>query len=316
MADRFDAMSIFVRVVDAGSLTAGARGLRMPVATVSRRISQLEDHLGAELLLRSPRGLSLTDTGKTYLAACRRILEDVSEVERIAKGEFTTVRGVLTMTAPVVFGRLHVLPVVNAFLKEHPDVDVHLELTDRPVNLHEEHLDLALRIGPLVDSALIARKVGEVRRIVCASPSYLQKRSLPENPQDLRDHDVITFQNLMSPQDWRFRDAQSQDIVKVHSRLVVNTAEAAIAAAVDGIGITRVLSYQAAAAIKDGRLRPFLQDFEPPAWPVHMLYEPRTVLPQKLRAFLDFAAPVISNRLLQSEATVNDGYSLDGKSSS
>lgn len=294
MTDRLETMSIFVRVVEAGSLTVGAQALRMPIATVSRRISELEDKLGAELLLRSPRGLTLTDTGRTYLAACRRILEDVSEAERTASGEFTTPRGVLTMTAPIVFGRLHVLPAVNAFLRVFPDVDVHLELTDRPVNLHEEHLDLAVRIGTLADSAFIARKVGEVRPIVCASPSYLQERGMPQTPKDLSDLDAITFQHLMSPQDWRFGSGRYEKTFPVHSRLIVNTAEAAIDAAIDGLGFTRVLSYQAAAAIKAARLVPLLQDFEPDPWPVHFLYEPRALVPQKLRAFLDFAVPRVA----------------------
>ncbi|MFC2968537.1 LysR family transcriptional regulator [Acidimangrovimonas pyrenivorans] len=297
MTDRLETMAILLRVVEEGSLTAGARALRMPIATVSRRVSELEGKLGAELLLRSPRGLTLTDTGRTYVAACRRILEDVSEAERIASGEFSAPRGVLTMTAPIVFGRLHVLPAVNAFLRAFPDVDVQLELTDRPVNLHEEHLDLAVRIGPLADSVFIARKVGEVRRIVCASPSYLAERGTPAAPGELSALDAITFQNLMSPRDWRFGSGRQERTVPVHSRLVVNTAEAAVDAAVDGLGFTRVLSYQAAAAIRAGRLVPLLQDHEPAPWPVHLLYEPRPLLPQKLRAFLDFAAPRLAAEL-------------------
>ncbi|QIE54972.1 LysR family transcriptional regulator [Pikeienuella piscinae] len=294
MTDRLETMSIFVRVVDEGSLTSGARALRMPIATVSRRIGELEGKLGAELLLRSPRGLTLTDTGRTYVAACRRILEDVSEAERNASGEFTAPRGTLTMTAPIVFGRLHVLPAVSAFLRAFPDVDVSLELTDRPVNLREEHLDLAVRIGPLADSTFIARKVGEVRWIVCASPSYLEKRKAPKVPGDLADLDGITFQSLMSPQNWRFGSGRQEITVPVRSRLIVNTAEAAIDAAIDGLGFTRVLSYQAAAAIRTGRLAPLLQGFEPEPWPVHLLYEPRALIPQKLRAFLDFSAPRIA----------------------
>ncbi|NIZ14021.1 LysR family transcriptional regulator [Phaeobacter sp. HF9A] len=294
MTDRLEAMSIFVRVVDEGSLTAGARALTMPIATVSRRISELEDKLGAELLLRSPRGLTLTDTGQTYLAACRRILEEVAEAERNASGEFTAPRGTLTMTAPIVFGRLHVLPVVSAFLRAYPEVDVRLELTDRPVNLHEEHLDLALRIGPLSDSLFIARKLGEVHRIVCASPDYLAQHHTPERPGDLAQLDAITFQSLMSPSNWQFVSERGEKAPSMRSRLVVNTAEAAIDAAVDGLGVTRVLSYQAAAAIKSGRLLRLLQAFEPAPWPVHLMYEPRALIPQKLRAFLDFAAPRIT----------------------
>ena len=294
MTDRLETMSIFVRVVDEGSLTAGARALAMPIATVSRRISELEGKLGAELLLRSPRGLTLTDTGQTYVAACRRILEEVAEAERNASGEFIAPRGTLTMTAPIVFGRLHVLPVVNAFLRTFSDVDIRLELTDRSVNLHEEHLDLAVRIGPLLDSMFIARKVGEVRRIVCASPSYLEKHETPKSPGDLAKLDAITFQSIMLPSNWQFGSERPQKAVPMRSRLIVNTAEAAIDAAIDGLGFTRVLSYQAAMAIKAGKLVPLLQDFEPAPWPVHLLYEPRALIPQKLRAFLDFATPRIA----------------------
>jgi DNA-binding transcriptional LysR family regulator len=294
MTDRLETMSIFVRVVDEGSLTAGARALAMPIATVSRRIAELEDKLGAELLLRSPRGLTLTDTGQTYVAACRRILEEVAEAERNASGEFTAPRGTLTMTAPIVFGRLHVLPAVNAFLRSFQDVDIRLELTDRPVNLHEEHLDLAVRIGPLSDSMFIARKLGEVRRIVCVSPSYLEKHETPENPVDLEKLDTIAFQTVMAAPNWQFGSEQPQKVTLMRPRLIVNTAEAAIDAAIDGLGFTRVLSYQADQAIKAGRLVPVLQDFEPDPWPVHLLYEPRALIPQKLRAFLDFAAPRIA----------------------
>lgn len=293
VTDRLETMSIFVRVVDEGSLTAGARALSMPIATVSRRISELENNIGAELLLRSPRGLTLTDTGQVYIAACRRIIEEVAEAELNARGEFTTPRGTLTMTAPIVFGRLHVLPVVTAFLRAFPEVDIRLELTDRPVNLNEEHLDLAVRIGPLSDSMFIARKVGEVRQIICASPSYLANHKTPEGPDDLAQMDAITFESLMSPSNWQFGSEWPQKVMPIRSRLIVNTAEAAIDAAVDGLGFTRVLSYQAAEAIKAGRLIPILQEFEPIPWPVHLLYEPRVLIPQKLRAFLDFAAPRI-----------------------
>jgi len=297
MTDRLETMSIFVRVVDEGSLTAGARALAMPIATVSRRISELEDKLGAELLLRSPRGLTLTDTGQTYLAACRRIIEEVAEAERNAGGEFTAPRGTLTMTAPIVFGRLHVLPAVTAFLRAYPEVDIRMELTDRPVNLHEEHLDLAVRIGPLSDSMFIARKVGEVRRVVCASPSYLETHQMPESPGDLAKLDAITFESLMSPPNWQFGSERPQKVGPMRSRLIVNTAEAAIDAAIDGLGFTRVLSYQVAAAIRAGQLVPLLQRFEPAPWPVHLVYEPRALIPQKLRAFLDFAAPRIATSM-------------------
>lgn len=300
MPDRFDTMSILVRVVDEGSLTAGARALRMPIATVSRRIADLEDRLGTQLLLRSPRGLSLTAAGRDYLAACRQILDDVGEAERRASGEFSAPRGTLTMTAPIVFGRLHVLPAVVAFLRAYPEVDVGLELTDRPVNLHDEHLDMAVRIGPLSDSTLIARKVGEVCYVVCVSPSYLEAHGRPTAPDDLSAQECITFQSLMAPKYWAFGGGRHERIVPIHSRLSVNTAEAAIDAAEAGLGYTRVLSYQVADAIRAGRLVTVLEAWEPEPWPVSLIYEPRTMIPQKLRAFIDFTVPRISSVLAPS----------------
>ncbi len=288
-------MSILAAVVDAGSISAGARSLRMPLATVSRRVAELETELGAELLLRSARGLSLTDTGAAYLEAARRILEDVAEAERIATGEFSRPKGTLALTAPIVFGRLHVLPVVTDFLKAHPDVDVRLEQTDRPVSLHEENFDLAVRIGSLPDSSLMARRLGFVRQVVCASPDYLAHNGTPEHPRDLAD--CITFGNLMSPKSWRFGEGREAIAVAIRSRLVVNTAEATIAAAEAGLGATRVLSYQIAEAVKHGRLVRILTSFEPEPWPVSFVYPPRSLAPQKLRAFLSFASPRISDVL-------------------
>ena len=297
MTDRFQAMSILSTVMDAGSLSAGARALRMPLATVSRKVAELESALGAELVLRSARGLALTDTGAAYLEAARRILEDVAEAERVAGGEFSKPKGTLAVTAPIVFGRLHVLPVVVEFLKAHPDVDVRLEQTDRPVSLHEENIDLAVRIGSLPDSSLIARQLGFVRQVVCASPDYLARCGMPQTPEELKDHDCITFGNLMSSRHWRFGAGRSQIDVPIRSRLVVNTAEAAIAAAEAGLGVTRVLSYQIADALHHGRLATALASFEPEPWPVSLVYPPRGLAPQKLRAFLGFAAPRISRVL-------------------
>jgi DNA-binding transcriptional LysR family regulator len=297
LSDRLEAMSILVAVVDAGSLSAGARALRIPLATVSRKVAELEKELGAELVLRSARGLTPTDTGTAYLEAARRILEDVAEAERVAGGEFAMPKGTLSLTAPIVFGRLHVLPVVIDFLKTHPDVDIRLEQTDRPVSLHEENFDLAVRIGSLPDSSLIARRLGFVRQVVCANPDYLARNAVPERPEDLADHRCITFANLMSPRHWRFEDGRAEISVPIRSRFVVNTAEAAIAAAAAGLGITRVLSYQIADALNEGRLVRILASFEPEPWPVSFVYPPRGLVPQKLRAFLSFATPRISDVL-------------------
>ncbi|RIJ17807.1 LysR family transcriptional regulator [Henriciella mobilis] len=292
MVDRLDSMSILVTAVDAGSFTAGARELGMPLATVSRRVAELEERLGAQLVTRSTRGLALTEAGVTYVAACRRILEQVAEAERAAAGEFSAPRGLLTVTAPIVFGRIHMVPLITAFLMAYPDVDVRLHQGDRMVSFQEEHVDLAVRIGHLPDSSLRARRVGAVREVVCASPAYLAAQGEPARAEDLAHHDCITFENLMGADRWRFGDRQ----VRIGSRLIVNTADAAICAAAAGLGLTRVLSYQVAEAVADGRLKIVLTGDEPEAWPVHLLYG-GGILPQKLRAFIDFAAPRLSAAL-------------------
>lgn len=294
--DRLDAMSVLVAVVEAGSLSAAARRLNMPLATVSRKVNELEAHLKTRLLTRTTRQLSLTEAGASYVAACRRILEEVGEAERAATGEYTAPRGTLALTAPVVFGRLHVLPVVNAFLAQYPEIDARLVLADRVVNLMEEHVDAAVRIGALPDSALVAVGVGAIRRVVCASPAYLAAHGVPAAPRDLASHRCVTFEGVEGHA-WTFRAGKSDVVQSVYSRLAVNTAEAAIDAALQGVGLTRVLSYQVAQAVREQRLAVVLDAFEPPPWPVSLVHGGQTPLPLKLRAFLDFATPLLRERI-------------------
>jgi len=291
--DRLEAMEVLVAAVEAGSLSAAARRLRTPLATVSRKVSELEAHLKTRLLVRSTRQLALTDAGRSYVAACKRILEEVDEAERTATGEYSAPKGELIITAPVVFGRLHVLPVVLEFLKAYREIDVRLVLADHVVNLLEERVDLAVRIGELPDSSLVATRVGAIRRVVCASPAYFAARGTPQRAADLAGHDCIAFEGVVSASVWNF-DGES---VAIHARLVVNTAEAAVDAAVAGIGITRVLSYQAAEALASGALALALEDLEPPAAPVSLVHAGGRLLALKLRAFLDFAAPRLKARL-------------------
>jgi DNA-binding transcriptional LysR family regulator len=243
----------------------------------------------------------LTDAGRSYVAACKRILEDVGEAERAAAGEYMAPRGDLTVTAPIVFGRLHVLPVVIEFLKAYPDIDIRVALADRVVNLREDDIDLAIRIGELPDSSLVATRVGAIRRVVCGSPAYFAHRGTPKSPGELSTHDCITFDGLMSPDVWKFAVGKSIVSVAIHSRLTVNTAEAAIDAAIAEVGITRVLSYQVASALRAGTLALALREFEPKPWPVSLVYGGQGLLPLKLRAFLDFAAPRLKARLARSE---------------
>ncbi len=297
--DRLEAMSLLLEAVETGSLSAAGRRLGMPLASVSRKIAELEAHLKTRLLIRSTRRIALTDAGRDYVAACKRILEEVVEAEKAAAGEYRAPKGDLTITAPIVFGRLHVLPVVTEFLQAYPEIDIRLVLTDRVVHILEDHVDLAVRIGQLPDSSLVALRLGAVRRIVCASPSYFQRRGAPQTPEELKDHDCVTFEGWSSPNLWVFAADRAEVVVAVRSRLIVSTAEAAMDAAVAGLGLTRVLSYQAAQAQRDGRLEIALQEFEPAPWPVNLLYAGQGRLPLKLRAFLDFAAPRLKARLSQ-----------------
>lgn len=296
--DRLAAMAVFVEAVDQGSLSAAGRRLGLPLATVSRRLSELETHIGTRLLVRSTRQLALTDAGQAYLGACRRILEEVGEAERAAAGEYSAPRGELVIAAPMVFGRKHVLPLIGEFLRHYPDVDVRLVLGDRSLNLLDEHVDLAVRIGALPDSSLVAVRVGEVRRVVCASPGYLAERGVPERPGDLVGHDGITFDGLRSPLPWVFRVDRTEVAIPIRSRLTVNTANAAIDAAIDGLGVTRVLSYQIADERRSGALQGLLQAYEPAAWPVQLVYARQGRLPVKLRAFIDAVAPALRDRML------------------
>lgn len=294
--DRFEAMTLLVASVDAGSLSAAARRLGVPLATMSRKVSELESRLRTRLLVRSTRRLALTDAGRSYVEACRRILDEVAEAERAAAGEYRAPRGDLAISAPVVFGRLHVLPIVVEFLKAHAQIDARLALADRVVNLLEERLDVALRIGELPDSSLVAIRVGAIRQVVCASPAYFAARGAPQRPADLARHDCITFEGIASPAAWTFA-ARKPIVATLRSRLAVNSAEAAIDAAIAGLGVTRVLSYQVAAALREGTLVPALEGYESAPSPVSLVHAGGRLLPLKLRAFLDFAAPRLRERL-------------------
>jgi DNA-binding transcriptional LysR family regulator len=302
--NRLEAMGVFLAVIDAGSLSAAGRKLGMPLATVSRKVSDLEAELKTRLLIRSTRQLTLTEAGRGYVAACRRILEEVNEAERAAAGEYSAPRGDLVVTAPVVFGRLHVLPVLIEFLRAYPEVNVRLVLGDRIVNLLEDHVDLALRIGSLPDSGLVATQLGSIRRVACSSPAYLSRSGTPATPRDLASHECISFELLATANTWRFNVEGADTSVPIRPRLVVSTAESAIDAAMAGLGITCVFSYQIESALRAGALRLLLESFEPPPLPVSFLYSSQGRLPLKLRALLDFAAPRLRTRLQQAQAAL------------
>ena len=288
--DRLEAMSILVATVEKGSFTAAAKALRTPLPTVSRKVSELEAHLGVQLLLRTTRKLSLTDAGQAYVAASRRILDQVDAAERAASGEYDTPNGELVLTAPVLFGRLHILPIVTDFLAAYPDITVRLSLSDRNLHLLDDHLDMAVRIGELPDSSLVATRIGEMRTVVCASPGLIDRHGAPQRPEDLSALPCVGFASLTGAATWTFRRPGGGAIdVAVTPRLSVTTAEAAVWAASQGVGATRVLHYQCAEAVERGALRLLLADYEPAPLPIHLLHAGRGLMPLKMRAFLDFA---------------------------
>ena len=289
--DRFEAMSVLVAVVEAGSISAASRKLKVPLATISRKVSELEAHLNVRLLMRSNRTVSLTEAGQSFVAASRRILQELGDAERDASGENVTLKGELTLSAPIALGRFYLLPVVEDFLKDHPSIDVRLMLADRRMNMIEDRIDIGLRVGELEDFSLVAKKVGTVRRVVCASPGYLKRKGTPKTPEDLKEHDCITFENTLSSQSWAFNIGKMEKSFPIHSRLVVSTAEAAADAAAGGIGLTRMLDYQVAAQLRAGKLKLVLESYRAPPKPVHLIYEAGRHLPLKIRTFLDYAGP-------------------------
>jgi DNA-binding transcriptional LysR family regulator len=285
--DRFEAMRTFIAVAKLGSFAEAARRLRRSPSVVTRAIAQLEDELGLTLLLRTTRSLRLSEGGQVYLENCQQILADLDSAERRARGEDAEPRGHLKVAAPIVFGRLHVLPVIRSLLRMYRSVSIQLSLSDRNVHLVDEGIDVAVRIGALSDSSLIAVKLAEVSRVVVASPVYLKKRGIPKSPDELADHDIIAFEGVGIIDDWRFDPHRKP--VQLEPRLTVNSAETAIAAAEAGVGITRPLSYQVEASVRAGRLTPILQQFATPPSPVNAIYPARRIPSANVAAFVKSA---------------------------
>ncbi len=287
--DRFDAMQAFVAVADLRGFAPAARKLGLSPSGVTRLIAALEDHLGARLLQRTTRQVTLTDAGARYLERARRILSDVEEAESAVEGERTRPTGRLIVSAPIGFGRLHVGPVMSAYLKRYPDVSGELRLSDRIINLVEDGVDLAVRIGHLADSTLVARHVGEMRRIVVASPGYLKKHGEPKTPAAIASHETIHFG---AAPDWRFVEDGREIRLAPAPRFVTNSADAAIQHAEAGGGLTRVMAYQAQEAIRHGRLKIVLTKFEQPALPINVVYPTSRLLSAKVRTFIDLLVEI------------------------
>ena len=300
--DRFEAMSMLLAAIDNGSFSAAAREMRVPVPTLSRKVADLETLLGTQLLMRTTRKLSLTDAGIAYAAAARRILEEVDAAEREAAGEFTTPRGELVVTAPLLFGRWHVLPIITDFLAQFPEINVRLILGDRVVNLVDDHIDMALRIGDLPDSGMIATRVGSMRAVICVSPKLLRKHGTPRRPEELSQLPCVSADGYMLAPNWKFRLPDRDGLVEVPivPRLVTQ-AEAAVEAAIRGIGFVRLRYYHAFDAIEAGKLSLVLEEFEPPPSPIHLIHVPRGQMPLKMRRFLDFSAPRLRQALAELE---------------
>jgi DNA-binding transcriptional LysR family regulator len=286
--DRFQAMRVFVAVADTAGFAPAARKLHMSPPAVTRAIAVLEERLGVLLFHRTTRQVRLTEAGSRFLEDCRRILADLEEAEDSVGGAHRAPRGLLSVTASVRFGAMVVAPLALEFLDRYPEVSVQTLFMDRVVNLLDEGIDVAVRIGPLPDSGLTAIRVGSVRRVVCAAPAYLQARGIPRAPEDLAAHDIVVFSALNPRPEWQFRGPDGDVTVPLSTRLTVNMADVAIAAAVAGRGLTRVLSYMIAPDLRAGRLQIVLADHETAPLPIHVVYQEGRKAPARVRAFVDF----------------------------
>lgn len=291
--DKLHAMTTFVRIVERGSLTRAAEALATSLPTVVRTLAALERELGVRLLNRTTRRIHLTDEGALYLDQCRAILAAIRDAEASLASRQAEPQGRLAITAPVLFGRRYVVPVVTAFLARHPAVSAELLLLDRPVNIVEEGLDVGVRIGALADSSLVAIPVGSLRRVVCASPQYLRKHGIPQVPEDLRQHACVRFMGLTLGNEWRFRIGRRTVAIAVTTRFATNQVDAAIAACAQGLGPAMFLSYQVAATVAERKLRHVLAEFELPPVPVNVIYPQARLRSINVRTFVDLAVSAL-----------------------
>ncbi|TDN69274.1 LysR family transcriptional regulator [Paraburkholderia sp. BL10I2N1] len=291
--DKLREMEVFVAVVDRGSFTGASDKLGMSTAAVSRAVNSLESRLGTDLLARTTRTIRPTDAGMAYLEACRKVLDTITDAEaNIAADQLKPV-GTLTVSAPVLFGQRYVAPLVNAFALRYPDVSVNAVYVDRTTRLLEEGVDIAIRVGHLGDSSTFAIPLGFVRRRTYAAPSYLAAHGEPLHPRDLTHHHCVSFTGVSLPLEWVFNENGSRLPVRLRPRMIVDLGPAAILAAVDGVGLTQLLSYQAAPEVADGRLQAVLTSFEPEATPVNLLHVERRSSSGKIRAFVEFVTETL-----------------------
>lgn len=291
--DRFQEMQVFAAVAQDQGFSAAARRLGMSAASVTRAVAALEKRIGTLLLTRTTRSVHLSEAGQRYLEDCRRILAEVQEAEDSAAGSHAEPRGQLTITAPVLFGDLFVTPVMVSYLTQFPEVCINGLLVDRVVSMVEEGIDVAVRIGELPDSNQHAIRVGEVRRVICASPQFLEAHGRPTHPQDLTRAAVIATSAIGQMKSWPFLEAGAPLNVRPEPRLVVTANQAAITAACLGLGFTRVLSYQVASKVASAELEIVLADFELPPLPIHVVYQGGRNAPARIRSFVDFTVKAL-----------------------
>ncbi|MGG1948936.1 LysR substrate-binding domain-containing protein [Trinickia sp. NRRL B-1857] len=292
-------MAMLIAAVDKGSLSAAARDLNVPVPTLTRKVGDLEAQLGTKLLTRTTRKLTLTDTGFAYVAAARRILDLVQEQEREAAGEFTAPRGDLVVASSNLFGRTHVLPLIADFIALFPEINVKLMQSDRNVDLVDDRVDLAVRLGALPDSGMIATRVGSFRVVVCASPAFIAGHRVPQHPSELLKMPCVMFNGPMLSPEWSFKAPATGErlVVPVTPRLQVSTPDSAVDAATRGVGFTQLLHYHVAHEVDEGRLQIVLPEFEVERVPIHLVHVSRNLMPLKLRCFIDFVAPRLRESL-------------------
>jgi DNA-binding transcriptional LysR family regulator len=287
--DLMSAMATFVRAVDAGSLSAAARSLPSSLTSVSRQISALEQHFGTRLLLRTTRRLALTDEGRILYERAKAIISEVKEIEAALSRDRHQPSGRIRVASPSLMGRLVIAPLLAEFLRRYPALSVDLLLVDRTVDLIEEDIHLAIRIARLRDSQLVARKLADLRMIVCASPAYLARRGMPETPGDLAHHDCLVFSDVPGSAEWRFADdGKAGRKIRISGRLWMNSLDALATAAKEGAGIARVPSWQAETDLAAGRLVRLLADYEPAPVPLHLMFQPSRPASPKIRAFVDY----------------------------
>lgn len=293
--DRISTMATFLAVVDTGGFASAARRLQVSPSVVTRAVSELEARLGVRLLVRTTRFVRVTEAGRSYAEDCRRLLAELDAADAAVAGTHAAPSGRLTLTAPVNFGRMYVLPVVYAYLARFTQVDMNCWFVDRVVNLVDEGIDLAVRIGDLPDSSLQAVPVGQVRQVLCAAPEYLAQHGTPQRPEDLVQHALVAATGVTATSEWRFHEGRRQIPVRVQARLTVTTNEAAAASAAAGMGLTRLPLYQVAQAVQEGRLVLLLEAFERPPMPIHVVHREGLNAPHKVRAFIDMAVATLRN---------------------